>query len=64
LLSDAQNAADEEIYQVQNIAETIPEYKILRIVKGVGDRFGPIIIAEIGDIRRFRSAKDHKLICR
>ena len=57
LLAAVQNAADEEIAQMQNIAETIPEYKILRAMNGVGDRLGPIILAEIGDIRRFHSAK-------
>lgn len=57
LLATVQNAADEEITQMQNIAETIPEYKILRAMNGVGDRLGPIILAEIGDIRRFHSAK-------
>ena len=56
LLSTAQNAADEIIAQMQNIAETIPEYKVLRAMNGVGDRLGPIILAEIGDIRRFHSA--------
>lgn len=57
LLAAVQNAADEEIAQMQNIAETIPEYRILRAMNGVGDRLGPIILAEIGDIRRFHSAK-------
>ena len=42
---------------MQNIAETIPEYKVLRSMHGVGDRLGPIILAEIGDIRRFHSGK-------
>ena len=57
LLSTAQNAADEIITQMQNIAETIPEYNVLRAMNGVGDRLGPVILAEIGDIRRFHSAK-------
>ena len=57
LLATAQNAADEIIAQMQNIAETIPEYKVLRAMNGVGDRLGPVILAEIGDIRRFHSAK-------
>ena len=56
LLAAAQNAADEIITQMQNIAETIPEYKVLRAMNGVGDRRGPVILAEIGDIRRFHSA--------
>ena len=57
LLATAQNAADEIITQMQSIAETIPEYKVLRAMNGVGDRLGPVILAEIGDIRRFHSAK-------
>ena len=57
ILSVSQNAADEIITQMQTIAETIPEYKILRAMNGVGDRLGPIILAEIGDVRRFHSAK-------
>ena len=57
LLATAQNAADEIIMQMQNIAETIPEYKVLRAMNGVGDRLGPVILAEIGDIRRFHSGK-------
>ena len=57
LLAAAQNAADEIITQMQNIAETIPEYKVLRTMNGVGDRLGPVILAEIGDIRRFHSGK-------
>ena len=57
LLAAAQNAADEIITQMQNIAETIPEYKVLRAMNGVGDRLGPIILEEIGYIRRFHSAK-------
>ena len=57
LLASSQNAADEIITQMQNIAETIPEYKVLRAMNGVGDRLGPVILAEIGDIRRFHSGK-------
>ena len=57
LLAASQNAADEIISQMRNIAETIPEYKVLRAMNGVGDRLGPIILAEIGDIRRFHSGK-------
>ena len=57
MLAAAQNAADETIHQMQEIAETIPEYKVLRAMNGVGERLGPIILAEIGDIRRFHSAR-------
>lgn len=57
LLTDAQNAANEIILQMQNIAKTIPEYQVLLSMRGVGDRLGPVILAEIGDIRRFHSGK-------
>lgn len=57
LLASSQNAADEIILQMQTIAKTIPEYKVLRSMAGVGDRLGPVILAEIGDVRRFHSGK-------
>ena len=57
LISTAQKAADEINLQMRMIAETIPEYKVLRTMAGVGDHLGPVILAEIGDIRRFHSGK-------
>ena len=57
LLTDAQNAANEILLQMQNIAKTIPEYQALLSMRGVGERLGPVILAEIGDIRRFHSGK-------
>ena len=57
LVVASQKAADTLILQMQTIAVTIPEYKILRSMHGVGDRLGPLILAEIGDVRRFHSAK-------
>ena len=58
ILSDSQRAADEIMLQMQSIAETIPEYRVLISMNGVGERLGPVILAEIGDIRRFHSGKD------
>ena len=57
LISTSQKAADEINLQMRTIAETLPEYKVLRAMAGVGDRLGPVILAEIGDIRRFHSGK-------
>lgn len=57
LLTASQNAANEIIVQMQNIAQTIPEYQVLLSMRGVGNRLGPVILAEIGDIRRFHSGK-------
>ena len=57
LVSESQKAADTIILKMQNLAETLPEYAVLRSMAGVGDRLGPLILAEIGDIRRFHSGK-------
>ena len=57
LVAEAQKAAETIITQMQAIAITIPEYKVLRSMNGVGDRLGPLILAEIGDVRRFHSGK-------
>jgi transposase len=57
LVCESQKAADTIIRQMQTIAETLPEYAVLRSMAGVGERLGPLILAEIGDIRRFHSGK-------
>ena len=57
LVSESQKAADAIILKMQTLAETLPEYAVLRSMPGVGDRLGPLILAEIGDIRRFHSGK-------
>jgi len=40
--------------QMQALAQTLPEYEIVRAMNGVGDTLAPRLIAEIGDVRRFR----------
>ena len=57
LVSESQKAADSIIRQMQTLAETLPEYAVLRSMAGIGERLGPLILAEIGDIRRFHSGK-------
>ena len=57
LVCASQKAADAIILQMRTLAETLPEYEVLRSMRGVGDRLGPLILAEIGDIRRFHSGK-------
>ena len=39
------------------LAKTLPEYPIVKSMRGVGDKLAVKLIAEIGDIRRFRSGK-------
>lgn len=42
---------------MQSIAYTLPEYSIVRSMSSVGDRLAPRLMAEIGEVRRFTSAK-------
>ena len=43
------------ISQMQEIASALPEYSVVRNMKGVGDVLSVRLIAEIGDVRRFRN---------
>ena len=40
---------------MQEIASTLPEYSVVREMKGVGDVLSVRLIGEIGDVRRFRN---------
>ena len=41
---------------MQELATTLPEYVVVRAMKGVGDILASRLIAEIGDVRRFHGA--------
>ncbi len=43
--------------QMNEVAKELPEYKTVMEMKGVGFSLGPRLMAEIGDPRRFHSAK-------
>ncbi len=43
------------ISQMQKIASTLPEYSVVREMKGVGEVLSVRLIAEIGDVRRFHN---------
>ena len=43
--------------RMKEIAKSLPEYSVVRSMGGVGDVLAPKLIAEIGDVRRFHSAK-------
>ena len=47
---------NEIIAKMNEIAKNMDEYKEVRNMKGVGDRLAPLLIAEIGDIRRIKNA--------
>jgi len=46
--------------QMQALAKTLPEYQVVRGMSCIGDVLAPKLIAEIGDIRKFRNK--HSLI--
>ena len=43
------------VSQMQEIASDLPEYSVVRDMKGVGDVLSVRLIAEIGDVRRFHN---------
>lgn len=43
------------ISQMQEIASALPEYSVVKDMKGVGDILSVRLIAEIGDVRRFHN---------
>jgi transposase len=57
VLREAEEASNDILTQMQTLAYTLPEYKVVRALKGVGDKLAPRLIAEIGDVRRFKNAK-------
>jgi transposase len=57
LLKQTESSANAILVQMQSISCTLPEYPVVRAMNGVGDKLAPRLIAEIGDIRRFTSAR-------
>ena len=41
--------------QIRELAEKRPEYKVVREMSGVGDVLAPLLVAEVGDPRRYHS---------
>lgn len=46
----------EIISKMQEIANTLPEYETVRSMPGAGPRLAPLLIAEIGDVRKFKDS--------
>lgn len=59
------NVVNETLASLKNemniIASSLPEYTPVMAMHGVGDTLGPQLIAEIGDIRRFK--RKQSLVC-
>jgi len=47
--------------EMKHLAELLPEYPVVSAFRGVGDILGPQLMAEIGDVIRFRSKAS--LVC-
>ena len=43
--------------EMQRLSSSLPEYDTVRALQGVGEILGPQLIAEIGDVTRFKSKK-------
>jgi transposase len=59
-LREIETSRDIILAQMQDIAKTLPEYSLVREMNGIAEVLAPRLIAEIGDIRHFKSK--HSLI--
>lgn len=55
VLKEVNKTLESILTQMQEIASTLPEYKTVLAMSGVGVVLAPRLIAEIGDVRRFHS---------
>lgn len=60
VLQEIEISRDTILAQMQALAKTLPEYSVVREMNGIADVLAPRLIAEIGDIRRFKNK--HSLI--
>ena len=55
-LRSIEKATTDIITQMNELARKLPEYDIVRKMKGVGNKICPRIIAEVGDVRKYKNA--------
>lgn len=55
-LRSIEKATNDIISQMNELARELPEYDTVRKMKGVGNKICPRIIAEVGDIRKYKNA--------
>lgn len=60
VLHEIEISRDTILSQMQELAKSLPEFSVVREMPCIGDTLAPRIIAEIGDIRRFKNK--HSLI--
>ena len=57
MLREIEVSRDTILSQMQAFAKTLPEYSVIRELPCIGDTLAPRIIAEIGDVRRFKNKR-------
>lgn len=60
VLHEIETSRNTILTQMQTLAKSLPEYQVVRDMSCIGDTLAPRIIAEVGDIRKFRNK--HALI--
>ena len=60
VLHEIEISRDTILAQMQELAKSLPEFSVIKEMPCIGDTLAPRIIAEIGDIRRFKNK--HSLI--
>lgn len=60
MIHSTEESRDTILAQMQILCKTLPEYSVVRDMNCIGDVLAPRIIAEIGDVRRFKNK--HALI--
>lgn len=63
LLRQAIEASNNIITEMNKLSSSLKEYKVVREMKGVGEKTCSRLIAEIGDIRRFKNANSLIAFC-
>lgn len=49
--------------EMQRLAAMLPEYEVVMRMEGAGPVTGPALMAEIGDVRRFKNKKAVGSLC-
>lgn len=60
LIHSIEESRNTILAQMQDLCNTLPEYSVVKQMDCIGDTLAPRIIAEIGDVRRFKNK--HSLI--
>lgn len=60
MIHSTEESRDTILAQMQILCKTLPEYSVVRDMNCIGDVLAPRIIAETGDVRRFKNK--HALI--